>query len=180
MQSFSHWENKNCTIYYLWYRPWLNRLNNYALLLIHTHTHTPGIGQIKKMIKDNFPKADTTLMKFTEDRHEAEAARVEFSGKEIVNSKPVISGGQLFASPIKHGSWWKITQRKVGSKWIELLWERSWEKTTKYVNTVIWYFNVLLFHEENSLTTKLTAHSSAAQLWLTEARQIGVWIQFCP
>lgn len=28
------------------------------------------------------------------------------------------------------------------------------EKNTKYVNTVIWYFNVLLFHEENSLTTK--------------------------
>lgn len=28
------------------------------------------------------------------------------------------------------------------------------DKNMKYVNTVIWYFNVLFFHEENSLTTK--------------------------
>lgn len=28
------------------------------------------------------------------------------------------------------------------------------EKNMQYVNTVIWYFNVLLFHEENALTTK--------------------------
>lgn len=38
----------------------------------------------------------------------------------------------------------------------------------KYVNTVIWYFNVLLFHEENSLTAKpnnsfLSAHSNDGQ-----------------
>lgn len=28
------------------------------------------------------------------------------------------------------------------------------KKPMEYVNTVIWYFNALLFHEENSLTTK--------------------------
>lgn len=28
------------------------------------------------------------------------------------------------------------------------------EKNMQYVNSVIWYFNELLFHEENSLTTK--------------------------
>lgn len=45
-------------------------------------------------------------------------SRVEFLGKEIVNSKTVISEGRLFASLIKHGSRWKITQEKVGSEWI--------------------------------------------------------------
>lgn len=44
--------------------------------------------------------------------------RVEFLGKEIVNSTTVISEGKLFVSLIKHGSQWKITQKKVGSKWI--------------------------------------------------------------
>lgn len=44
--------------------------------------------------------------------------RVEVPGKEIVNSKTVISEGKLFASLLKHGSWWKITQKKVWSKWI--------------------------------------------------------------
>lgn len=28
------------------------------------------------------------------------------------------------------------------------------KKNMKYVNTVIWYFNIFLFHEENSLTAK--------------------------
>lgn len=44
------------------------------------------------------------MFKFREDRGEAETSRVEFPGKEIVNSKTVISEGKLFASPIKHGS----------------------------------------------------------------------------
>lgn len=47
---------------------------------------------------------DATLIRFREDRSEAEAAGVEFPGKEIVNSKTVISEGKLFASPIKQGS----------------------------------------------------------------------------
>lgn len=55
------------------------------------------------------------------------------------------------------------------------------EKNMKYVNTVIWYFNVLFFHEENSLTTKTNnSFLCYTQHWLTEVGQVGFQIQCAP